>query len=292
VTIKISKKIKGYSVGKPEDKALIPTAGPDPRDVIEVPVKAEVIQMHEKVERPETLVGATYKIKSPLFEHALYVTINDIVLNMGTEYELRRPFEIFINSKNMDHFQWIVALTRIMSAVFRKGGDVTFLVEELKAVFDPRGGYFKAGGVYMPSIVAELGAIIEQHLKSIGLLHDPELDPEQRRLIAEKRAAYEARVSRDSSKKKSERNLDKINAAISNTLSGDLAGALGESARKPSSSSPSPLTGEGRGEGEADAESSPAFPPGATMCNKCNTNAVILMDGCATCLNCGYSKCG
>ncbi len=296
MTIKISKKIKGYSVGKPEDQALIPTAGPDPRDVIEVPVKAEVIQMHEKVERPDTLVGATYKIKSPLFEHALYVTINDIVLNMGTEYELRRPFEIFINSKNMDHFQWIVALTRIMSAVFRKGGDVTFLVEELKAVFDPRGGYFKAGGVYMPSIVAELGAIIEQHLKSIGLLHDPELDPEQRKLIAEKRAAYEARVSRDSSKKKSERNLDKINAAISNTLSNDLAGVLGESARKPSAatsgSSPSPLMGEGRGEGEADASTSPAFPPGATMCNKCNTNAVIMMDGCATCLNCGYSKCG
>src|SRR4249920_1165835 len=215
MAIKISKKIKGYSVGKPEDKAMIPTVAPDPRDVIEVlPVKAEVIQMHEKVERPDTLIGATYKIKSPLFEHALYVTINDIVLNQGTEYEMRRPFEIFINSKNMDHFQWIVALTRIMSAVFRKGGDVTFLVEELKAVFDPRGGYFKAGGVYMPSLVAELGAIIEQHLKSIGLMHDPELDPEQRRLIAEKRAAYEARVSRDSSKKKSERNLDKINSAI------------------------------------------------------------------------------
>ena len=301
MTIKISKKIKGYSVGKPEDKSLVPALPADPPDVIEVP-KAEVIQMHEKVERPDTLVGATYKIKSPLFEHALYVTINDIVLNQGTEYELRRPFEIFINSKNMDHFQWIVALTRIMSAVFRKGGDVTFLVEELKAVFDPRGGYFKAGGVYMPSIVAELGAIIEQHLKSIGLLHDPELDPEQRKLIAEKRAAYEARVSRDSSKKKSERNLDRINSAISNTLSNDLAGVLGETARKSSSaasgsssaspgSSPSPLTGEGRGEGEADAEAS-AFPPGATMCNKCNTNAVILMDGCATCLNCGYSKCG
>jgi len=293
VTIKISKKIKGYSVGKPEDKALIPTVGPDPHDVIDVPAKAEVIQMHEKVERPDTLVGATYKIKSPLFEHALYVTINDIVLNQGTEYELRRPFEIFINSKNMDHFQWIVALTRIMSAVFRKGGDVTFLVEELKAVFDPRGGYFKAGGVYMPSIVAELGAIIEQHLKSIGLLHDPELDPEQRKLIAEKRAAYEARVSRDNSNKKPERNLDKINSAISNTLSNDLAGALGETAKKPSSSSPSPMTGDGRGDGEADAESSAsAFPPGATMCNKCNTNAMILMDGCATCLNCGYSKCG
>jgi len=280
VTIKISKKIKGYSVGKPE--AQIPVVQPDPHDVIAVPAKAEVIQMHEKVERPETLIGATYKIKSPLFEHALYVTINDIVLNAGTEYELRRPFEIFINSKNMDHFQWIVALTRIMSAVFRKGGDVTFLVEELKAVFDPRGGYFKAGGVYMPSIVAELGAIIEQHLKSIGLLHDPEMSPEQRKLISEKRAAYEARVSKDNSKKKSE-------------LSNDLAGVLGESARKSTDahhSSPSPASGEGRGEGDEPSATSSAFPPGATMCHKCNTNAVILMDGCATCLNCGYSKCG
>ncbi|HEX6832298.1 MAG TPA: NrdJb [Rudaea sp.] len=267
--IKISKKIKGYSVGKPEDKTLAPTLASDPNDAIAVPAKAEVIQMHEKVERPDTLIGATYKIKSPLFEHALYVTINDIVLNPGTEHELRRPFEIFINSKNMDHFQWIVALTRIMSAVFRKGGDVTFLVEELKAVFDPRGGYFKAGGVYMPSIVAELGAIVEQHLKMIGLLHDPELDPEQRRLIAEKRAAYEARATgaAPSSKKKSE-------------LSGDLAGVLGESARK------------SEREDESAGGKSGAFPPGATMCHKCNTNAVILMDGCATCLNCGYSKCG
>jgi len=194
MAIKISKKIKGYSVGKPE--TLVPSIAAAAPETIALPATAEVIQMHEKVERPETLIGATYKIKSPLFEHALYVTINDIVLNQGTEHELRRPFEIFINSKNMDHFQWIVALTRIMSAVFRKGGDVTFLVEELKAVFDPRGGYFKAGGVYMPSIVAELGAIIEQHLKSIGLIHDPEMSNEQRQLIAEKRTAYEARVSK------------------------------------------------------------------------------------------------
>ena len=89
MTIKISKKIKGYSVAKPDDIAApVPTLGPDPHDAIVVP-KAEVIQMHEKVERPDTLIGATYKIKSPLFEHALYVTINDIVLNQGTEYELR-----------------------------------------------------------------------------------------------------------------------------------------------------------------------------------------------------------
>ena len=288
MSIKISKKIKSYSVAQLEsDAAQNSAVGRGQRDATVLP-KAEVIQMHEKVERPEVLIGATYKIKSPLFEHALYVTINDIVLNAGTEYELRRPFEIFINSKNMDHFQWIVALTRIMSAVFRKGGDVTFLVEELKAVFDPRGGYFKAGGVYMPSIVAELGALIEQHLRMIGLLHDPELDPAQRKLIAEKRAAYEARSNMDGAKKKSE------NHAVGNAASGiaaDLAGAFGESARK--SSPPFPSMGEDRGEGDNGSESSAnAFPPGATMCHKCNTNAVILMDGCATCLNCGYSKCG
>lgn len=266
MTIKISKKIKGYSVEKPNDKAAqVSTTLAAPAAAAPEPVLAEVIQMHEKVERPDTLIGATYKIKSPLFEHALYVTINDIVLNQGTQYESRRPFEIFINSKNMDHFQWIVALTRIMSAVFRKGGDVTFLVEELKAVFDPRGGYFKAGGVYMPSIVAELGAVIEQHLKLIGLLHDPELSPEQRALIAEKRAAYE-----QGAKKKPEAGLSE--PARGSSLAADPAAAA-----VPASSKESADTG---------------FPPGATLCHKCNTAATIIMDGCATCLNCGYSKCG
>ena len=188
MAIKINKKIKAYNVVLPDQAP--PASAPAP--IVEEPASAEVIHMHEKVERPDQLIGATYKIKSPLVEHALYVTINDIVLNPGTEHELRRPFEIFVNSKSMEHFQWIVALTRIMSAVFRKGGDVTFLVEELKAVFDPRGGYFKAGGVYMPSIVAELGAVIERHMKMIGLIHDPEMDPARRALIAEKRAAYES----------------------------------------------------------------------------------------------------
>lgn len=246
MSIKISQKITGYAVVNPNDPAATapvaasaPSAGKEPR-------QAEVIQMHESVERPETLVGSTFKIKSPLFEHALYVTINDIVLNAGTKHELRRPFEIFINSKNMDHFQWIVALTRLMSAVFRKGGDVTFIVEELKAVFDPRGGYFKAGGVYMPSIVAEIGAVIEQHMKNIGLIHDPEMDEATRKLIAEKRAAYE----QAGAKKTAETTAASV-----------------------------------------EAESS-GFPPGATLCAKCNTQALVLMDGCQTCLNCGYSKCG
>ena len=150
--------------------------------------------MHEKLERPEVLIGSTYKVKTPVSDHAMYVTINDIVLNEGTPHEQRRPFEIFINSKNLDHYQWIVALTRIMSAVFRKGGDVTFLVDELKAVFDPRGGYWQPGGKFMPSIIAELGHIVEKHLIEIGLLKQPELSEEQRKMICvEKRGLRGAR---------------------------------------------------------------------------------------------------
>lgn len=263
MTIKISKKITGYAVQTPEDKARAEAeaarqAVAQPDSVAVETAGAEVIHMHERVERPERLDGSTYKIKSPLFEHALYVTINDIVLNEGTEHESRRPFEVFINSKNMDHFQWAVALTRIMSAVFRKGGDVTFIVEELKAVFDPRGGYFKAGGVYMPSIVAELGFVVEDHLKSIGMLHGEELSAEQRAAIAKKRAEYDARG--EGGKKKPEVSRD--------------AEAKAALAVVPSESP------------------SLSFPPTASMCGKCNTKAVVLMDGCQTCLNCGYSKCG
>lgn len=149
--------------------------------------KATVVHMHEKVERPPALHGTTYKITTPLSEHALYVTINDIVLNEGTEHELRRPFEMFINSKNMDHFQWIVALTRIISAVFRKGGDVTFLLEELHSVFDPRGGYLKKGGRFVPSLVAEIGDVLEIHLRDIGILKD-DVDEHRDRYLAEKRS--------------------------------------------------------------------------------------------------------
>ncbi|HEX7325283.1 MAG TPA: NrdJb [Rhodanobacteraceae bacterium] len=269
MTTRITKKIKGYQVLSPEAKAASESQVAPQAETPATP-GFKVIQMHEKLERPEILIGATYKIKSPLFEHALYVTINDIVLNAGTEFEMRRPFEVFINSKNMDHFQWIVALTRIMSAVFRKGGDVTFLVEELKAVFDPRGGYFKAGGVYMPSIVAELGNIIEAHLKMIGLIKDNELSDAQKALIAEKRAAYE----RKSAKK---------NVEIS--TAGEMGGAMvSEDASEyvvPTKPNATPAD-----------DSAGAFPPGAAMCGKCNTQALVLLDGCQTCLNCGYSKCG
>jgi len=174
VSIRIEKRIVACDVvGQDDPQVAVQEKTPEPR--------AEVIQLHEKIERPESLVGSTYKIKTPLSEHALYVTINDIVLNAGTEHELQRPFEIFINSKNMDHFQWIVALTRIISAVFRKGGDVTFMVDELRSVFDPRGGYFKKGGRYMPSLVAEIGDAIESHLRDIGMLEKPEPSKDPKR---------------------------------------------------------------------------------------------------------------
>jgi ribonucleoside-diphosphate reductase alpha chain len=113
--------------------------------------------------RPEALVGSTYKIKWPESEHALYVTINDI-----DEGDKRRPFEIFINSKNMEHYAWTLALTRMISAVFRRGGDVSFVAEELKAVFDPRGGAW-LGGRYVPSLLAAIGDVIQRHLDSDGI---------------------------------------------------------------------------------------------------------------------------
>ena len=236
MTTKISNKIVGFSVATPEDESKedvnASQSGQEEQN--------NIIQMHEKIMRPEMLLGSTYKIKTPLSEHSLYVTINDVILNEGSEHELRRPFEIFINSKNMDHFQWIVALTRIISAVFRKGGDVTFLVDEMRSVFDPRGGYFKKGGKYTPSIVAEIGDAIDSHLRMIGLIKDEGLDEHQQKLIDEKRAQFEKQESKTKNNN----------------------------------------------------EDSPEFPSSAQMCGKCNTKALIKMDGCMTCLSCGDSKCG
>ncbi|MFN2329902.1 MAG: NrdJb [Chromatocurvus sp.] len=199
--------------------------------------------MHESFQRPERLVGSTYKVKTPMSEHAIYITVNDVILNEGTEHEVRRPFEVFINSKNMEHFQWVVALTRLISAIFRKGGDATFLVEELKAVFDPRGGYFKKGGVFMPSIVAEIGYAIEDHMKHIGLI-ESKLDRHQQNFLAQKRKEM-----------------------VGDTVVKKTEGA------------------------EEEEESAAVFPPSASLCMKCHTKAVVLMDGCMTCLNCADSKC-
>ena len=196
---KIDKKITGYKVKSNEDVQHYPQ-----------------VTMHEKVDRPEVLQGSTYKIKTPQSEHAIYITIDDIVLD-----GVRHPYEVFINSKNMEHFQWIVALTRVISAVFRKGGDITFLVEELKCIFDPKGGYFKKGGVFMPSLVAEIGHVLEKHLLACGIL---KVDEEHAEFLASKREGID---------------MDK-----------------------------------------------------AVLCPKCNVKALVMLDGCMTCLNCGDSKCG
>ncbi|WOX47692.1 NrdJb [Aeromonas sp. XH] len=224
---KIDRKIVAYKV-KTRDE---PQEAPAPKD--------DVVHMHETVLRPERLMGTTYKLKTPehVSEHSLFITINDIILNEGTVHETRRPFEIFINSKSLEHYQWIVALTRIISAVFRKGGDVTFLVEELRSVFDPKGGYWNKGK-YVPSLIAEIGNVIETHLTEIGMLKVPGLDEHQQAFLAEKQAELQAQQQAE------------------------------------------------------EQQAGSGFPPGAALCYKCHTKALVLKDGCMTCLNCGDSKCG
>ena len=226
MSIKIEKKIVGYSVVDKIDEQK--------NEKKEIP--AEVVQIGEPLARPDKITGSTYKVKTPVTEHALYITINDVIMNEGSDQEHRRPFEIFVNSKNMEHFQWIVGLTRVMSAVFRKGGDLTFLIEELESVFDPNGGYYKKGGKYVPSLVAELGQVLEEHLKNIGMLKATEPEEHQQQLINDKKAEY------------LKKNPDKLDDS--------------------------------------------GFPKDAQLCNKCQTKAAIMMDGCLTCLNCGESKCG
>ena len=177
---------------------------------------AEVVYLSEPLDRPSALDGATYKVKWPGSEHALYITINDIIIAGH-----RRPFEVFINSKNMEHFAWTVALTRMISAVFRRGGDVSFVVEELKAVFDPRGGAW-VEGKYIPSILAAIGGVIEQHLVAIGFI-----EGEGMGLKADPRA--------------------------------DVV-AIG--------------TRHGK------------------SCESCGSYEMRMVEGCMTCANCGFSKCG
>ena len=177
--------------------------------------EGDVIDLSEPLGRPDRLMGQTYKVKWPESEHALYITVNDI-LQSGH----RRPFEVFINSKNMEHFAWTVALTRMISAVFRRGGDVSFVVEELKAVFDPRGGAWMDGH-YIPSILAAIGGILETHMRAIGFWENDE-----RRL-----------------------RTDSLIQGVKTA------------------------------------------PSRETACPACGQFSLIMMEGCMTCSDCGYSKC-
>jgi ribonucleoside-diphosphate reductase alpha chain len=176
-----------------------------------------VVYMTKPLDRPGDLAGHTYKVRWPNLDHAFYITINHI-----EDAGRRRPFEIFINSKNMEHYAWTVALTRMISAVFRRGGDVSFVVEELKAVFDPRGGQWM-GGRYIPSLLAAIGEVIERHLIAIGFMAKPE--------------ALASDVER--------------------------AAAAGASA-------------EG------------AF---TRRCPRCSAAGFVKLEGCDTCVSCGYSRC-
>ncbi len=186
-----------------------PKAEPTPEPAPERAVSADPL------DRPASLDGATYKLKWPGSEHAIYITINDITVDGRP-----MPFEVFINSKNMEHFAWTVALTRMISAVFRRGGDVSFVVEELKAVFDPRGGAWMAGQ-YIPSILAAIGGVIERHLVAIGY-----------------------------------------------------------------------LGGAGMGAKTDPAANVVAIGPRGKACPNCGSTAVHMAEGCLTCANCGFSKCG
>ncbi len=234
VKIADDRKIVDFEVAKDGPETTETSKAAAPEAVEAQPGKEDLT---DTTKRPDDLRGSTYKVKPPVLNHALYVTINDIIMNESTQHEERRPFEVFINSKEMENYQWIAALTLVISAVFRKGGDVSFLAEELKGVFDPKGGYWKPGGVYVPSVVAEIGLVIEQHLQRIGMIETPQLDEHQKKLIADKRAQLATKAAE-----------------------------------------PSP-------------ESNGDFPENAQLCVKCSTRAVVLMDGCWTCLNCADSKC-
>ena len=205
-----------------------------------------VVYMTRPLDRPEALPGRTYKIRWPESDHAIYITLNDIVQDGR-----RRPFEIFINSKNMEHYAWTVGLTRMISAVFRRGGDVSFVVEELKAVFDPRGGQW-VGRRYVPSLLAAIGDVIEQHMIDIGFLPDPQEAREGRRelkVVGGTDAVAAAGGSAGGS----------AQGIGSQLVAGDGAGSAGLAMRG---------------------------------CPKCGQRALIRQEGCDICTGCTYSKCG
>jgi len=184
--------------------------------------------MHEGFERPEVVQGATIRILPVGMEASIFITINHVTLNEGTQHQEVRPLEVFINSKHVESQQWITFATRLLSAVFRKGGDVTFVIDEMKNVHDPRGGYFLPGGTLCNSIVAHIGIAIEEHFFRIGVMKKAELSPEVKAVVEAKKAEAEQ------------------------------SGALAH----------------------------------AKICDKCHEKQVVVMDGCETCLGCGYSKCG
>ena len=214
------------------------------------PSSGDIVYMTKPLERDTALDGVTYKIKWPASPHALYVTINDIVREGR-----RRPFEIFINTKNLEHYAWTVALTRMISAIFRRGGDVGFVAEELKAVFDPEGGQWMTGR-YVPSLLAAIGDVIEQHMLRIGFLisQDDETAP-ARAEIAPLRASE-----------------------------------AGEGFDGSDGSGGSDRSGRTSGLERRAADQTPA--PTGKICPRCGNRSLHRIEGCWTCSTCQYSRCG
>jgi ribonucleoside-diphosphate reductase alpha chain len=245
---------------KSEREPELPLSAPPPKPRLADPFEAgAVVYMTRPLDRPEALPGKTYKIKWPEGEHAIYITINDVVQDGR-----RRPFEIFINSKNMEHYAWTVGLTRMISAVFRRGGDVAFVVEELKAVFDPRGGAWMDGR-YVPSLLAAIGDVIEKHMIDIGFM--PARGRGNRLPYGE--GAPEQEPAR----------------AVVN-----LPGAREEYDRPPAAEGSAAPDRQDRG--NASPPLTAALPRRLAQCPKCGEAALIRIEGCDQCTSCDYSKCG
>ncbi len=219
--------------------------------------RAEVVYMAQPLARDPVLSGFTYKLRWPSSDHAMYVTINDIeMLAQAGAAPRRRPFEIFINSKNLEHYAWTVALTRMISAIFRRGGDVTFVVEELKAVFDPQGGQWMSGR-YVPSLLAAIGEVIETHMRRTGFL----ADPDKGRLIDDD-------VLRRAEVRGAAPLPDSVAPVAGHPAAGSPAGRDGAP----------PVAGTAA--------------PRERACPRCNNRTLRREEGCWVCATCGYSRCG
>ena len=233
-----------------------------------------VVYMSKPLEREAALEGLTYKIKWPASPHALYVTINDIVRDGR-----RRPFEIFINTKNLEHYAWTVALTRMISAIFRRGGDVTFVAEELKAVFDPEGGRWMAGR-YIPSLLAAIGEVIEEHMIRTGFRHAERAsqDPDG----AASRQLRTASLADPSLKGLSLEGLSLNDLSLEDPSRDAFPDAAAGTSGLPPSTAAA-LAGQ--------PNANPQL-PGARVCPRCASRSLRRIEGCWTCATCQYSHCG